>query len=190
MAAKLQSGTGFTLEDFLSQMQAVRKMGSFSKLLGMLPGAADMREQIDSIDDRELDRVEAIIRSMTPGERDNPKLLNGSRRARIARGSGSQVSDVNRLVERFLDAQKMMAQMGKGGFPGMPGLPGMGGPGRAKAAEVAQDDEQEQGPFRPQRQPRQAGRGRAAAAPEADAAPAAPFELPAEFKDLLPPSAR
>ncbi|HET6392559.1 MAG TPA: signal recognition particle protein, partial [Blastococcus sp.] len=136
MAAKLQSGSGFTLEDFLSQMQAVRKMGSFSKLLGMLPGAADMREQIDNLDDRELDRVEAIIRSMTPGERENPKQLNGSRRARIARGSGSQVSDVNRLVERFLDAQKMMAQVGKGGgFPGMPGLPGMGGPGRAKSAK-------------------------------------------------------
>ena len=134
MAAKLQSGTGFTLEDFLSQMQAVRKMGSFSKLLGMLPGAAGMREQIDNLDDRELDRVEAIIRSMTPGERANPKALNGSRRARIARGSGSQVSDVNRLVERFLDAQKMMAQMGKGGIPGMPGLPGMGGPGRAPSA--------------------------------------------------------
>src|SRR6187401_2841704 len=131
MAAKLQAGTGFTLEDFLSQMQAVRKMGSFSKLLGMLPGAANMREQIESIDDRELDRVEAIIRSMTPGERNNPRVLNGSRRARIARGSGSQVSDVNRLVERFSDAQKMMAQMGKGGFPGMPGLPGIGGLGGA-----------------------------------------------------------
>ena len=192
MAAKLQSGTGFTLEDFLSQMQAVRKMGSFSKLLGMLPGASDMREQIDNLDDRELDRVEAIIRSMTPGERDNPKLLNGSRRARIARGSGSQVSDVNRLVERFLDAQKMMAQMGKGGFPGMPGLPGMGGPARARAPKQRKAAGKNKG-----RSGRSGNPAKRAAA--AQGGPPAqiggsteptPFELPAELKDLLPPSSR
>jgi len=195
MAAKLQSGSGFTLEDFLSQMQAVRKMGSFSKLLGMLPGAADMREQIDSIDDRELDRVEAIIRSMTPGERESPKSLNGSRRARIARGSGSQVSDVNRLVERFLDAQKMMAQMGKGGFPGMPGLPGVGTPGRGRHAK--QQQQRKAAGKNKGRSGRSGNPAKRAAAghgaPIAEtggSADASAFELPAELRDLLPPPPR
>ena len=195
MAAKLQAGTGFTLEDFLSQMQAVRKMGSFSKLLGMLPGAADMREQIDSIDDRELDRVEAIIRSMTPGERESPKSLNGSRRARIARGSGSQVSDVNRLVERFLDAQKMMAQMGKGGFPGMPGLPGVGTPGRGRHAK--QQQQRKAAGKNKGRSGRSGNPAKRAAAghgaPTAEtggSADASAFELPAELRDLLPPPPR
>jgi signal recognition particle subunit SRP54 len=100
-------------------------MGSLGKILGMLPGRGDMKEQLDQVDDRELDRVSAIIQSMTPGERADPKILNGSRRARIARGSGTQVSDVNGLIERFGEAQKMMRQMGKGG--GMPGMPGAGG---------------------------------------------------------------
>ena len=135
MAAKVSSGDGFTLEDFLEQMQAIRKMGSFGKLLGMLPGAQDMRAQIDQIDDRELDRATAIIQSMTPAERQDPKLLNGSRRTRIARGSGHSVSDVNALVERFNAAQKMMKQAGKGGMPMMPGMPGPMGMGGGKKAK-------------------------------------------------------
>ena len=129
MARKVSKGEDFTLEDFLGQMQAVKKMGSFSKLLGMLPGMGEMKSQLESLDERELDRVSAIIQSMTPQERRDPKVLNASRRARIARGSGTQVSDVNSLVERFGEAQKMMRSMrgGKGGMPGMPGMPGMGG---------------------------------------------------------------
>ena len=124
---KLAQGESFTLEDFLEQMQAVKKMGSLGKILGMLPGMGDMKAQLDQVDDKELDRVAAIILSMTPVERRDPKILNGSRRARIAAGSGTQVNDVNNLIERFSQAQKMMKQMGKGGMPGMGGLPGMGG---------------------------------------------------------------
>jgi signal recognition particle subunit SRP54 len=135
MAAKVSSGDGFTLEDFLEQMQALRKMGSFGKLLGMLPGAQDMRAQIDQIDDRELDRAASIIQSMTPAERQDPKLLNASRRTRIARGSGHSVSDVNALVERFNAAQKMMRQAGKGGMPMIPGMPGGMGMGGGKKAK-------------------------------------------------------
>ena len=129
---KMSQGEDFTLDDFLEQMQAVKKMGSIGKLMGMLPGMGDMKAQLDQVDERELDRVAAIIQSMTPAERAEPKILNGSRRARIAAGSGTKVNDVNNLVERFTQAQKMMRQMGKGGMPGMgdmPGMPGMGGMG-------------------------------------------------------------
>jgi signal recognition particle subunit SRP54 len=122
MAGKVMSGEGFTLEDFLHQMQQVRKMGNLGKLLGMLPGMGQMREQIENLDERELDRVAAIIQSMTPQERRDTKILNGSRRARIAKGAGVQVSDVNQLIERFAEMQKVMRQMGAGmGLPGMPG---------------------------------------------------------------------
>jgi signal recognition particle subunit SRP54 len=117
---KFVSGEDFTLEDFLEQLQAMKKMGSMTKLLGMLPGAnnAAMKKQIDSLDDKELVRTQAIVQSMTPQERQNPKLLNGSRRARIAKGSGRTVTEVNSLVDRFAAAQKMMKQMRSGG--GMP----------------------------------------------------------------------
>ena len=131
MAGKLASGQDFTLEDFLVQMQQLRKMGPLKNMFGMLPGMGQMREALDNFDEREVDRIEAIIRSMTPGERQNPKIINGSRRARIARGSGTTPTDINQLVERFDNAQKVMRQMAKGGgMPGMPGmgnLPGMGG---------------------------------------------------------------
>ncbi len=90
MAGKLASGgESFTLADFLQQMQQLRKMGSLKKMFGMLPGMAQMREALDNFDEREVDRIEAIIQSMTPAERDNPKIINGSRRARIAKGSGT-----------------------------------------------------------------------------------------------------
>ena len=99
----------------------------------------EMKAQLDSLDERELDRVAAIIRSMTPAERADHTLLNGSRRARIARGAGVEVSAVNQLVERFVDAQKMMKQMrAGGGMPGMPGMPGLGGGKRAKAKQKPQ----------------------------------------------------
>lgn len=137
MAGKLASGEGFTLADFLQQMQQLKNMGSMKKMLGMLPGMGQMREAIENFDEREVDRVEAIIRSMTPAERDNPKIINGSRRSRIAAGSGTQVSDINGLLERFEGAQKMMKQMARGGgmpVPGMGNLPGMGGKGRGRSA--------------------------------------------------------
>jgi signal recognition particle subunit SRP54 len=121
MASKLASREGFTLEDFLEQLLAIRKMGPIANLLGMLPGAGQMKEQIKQVDDRDLDRTAAIIRSMTPAERVTPKIINASRRVRIANGSGVSVTDVNQLLERFAQAQKMMGQMA-----GSMGLPGMG----------------------------------------------------------------
>ncbi|MBE8527696.1 signal recognition particle protein [Amycolatopsis sp. H6(2020)] len=133
MAKKFQDREDFTFEDFLAQMQQIRKMGSMKKLLMMMPGAAQMRQQLENFDEKEIDRVEAIVRSMTPHERVAPKIINGSRRARIARGSGVTVSEVNQLMERFGQAQKLMKRMagGKGmpGMQGMRGMPGMGGPG-------------------------------------------------------------
>ena len=138
MAKKVAKGEDFTLDDFLEQMQAVKKMGSLGKILGMLPGMGDMKAQLDQVDDRDLDRVAAIIQSMTPAERHDPKILNGSRRSRIARGAGTTVTEVNGLVDRFAQAQKMMKQMGKGGgMPGMPGMPGLGG-GSKKSKGKAQ----------------------------------------------------
>ena len=131
-----QGGGDFTLDDFLEQMQQVRKLGSLSKIMGMLPGMGQFRDQLENFDEREIDRIQAVIQSMTPGERANPKLIDGSRRARIAKGSGRQVSDVNQLVDRFFEARKMMMQLAKGGgMPGMPGMPGMGGGKRPKAKQ-------------------------------------------------------
>lgn len=133
-ADKLMSGGQFGLDDFLQQMQAVRKMGPMSKILGMMPGMGQMKDVIANIDEREIDRVEAIVYSMTPQERANPEILNGSRRARIAKGSGTQVSDVNGLVNRFMETRKLMKQLGQGGgVPGMPGMPGL--PGRRPAKQ-------------------------------------------------------
>src|SRR5262249_13275356 len=127
MAGKLASGEGFTLEDFVEQLAMVRKLGPIGNLLGMLPGAAQHREALNQVSDADLDRAAAIVNSMTPQERRNPKILNGSRRARIARGSGVTVGEVNNLVVRFLEGQKVMRQMlgGGGGMPGMPAIPGM-----------------------------------------------------------------
>ncbi|HEY2166977.1 MAG TPA: signal recognition particle protein [Jatrophihabitantaceae bacterium] len=120
MAAKLAAGNQFTLEDFLDQLMAIRRMGPIGNILGMLPGMGQMKDAISQIDDKDLDRTAAIIRSMTPAERENPKMINGSRRLRIANGSGVKVNDVNQLVDRFFEARKMMGQLG-----GSMGLPGM-----------------------------------------------------------------
>jgi signal recognition particle subunit SRP54 len=117
MAEKLASGEGFTLEDFVEQLAMVRKLGPIGNLLGMLPGAAQNREMLSQVSDKDLDRAAAIVNSMTPAERRNPKIINGSRRARIATGSGVTVSEVSSLITRFLEGQKMMRQM-----MGMPGM--------------------------------------------------------------------
>jgi signal recognition particle subunit SRP54 len=116
-AAKIGSGE-LTLEDFLEQMLMIRKMGPIGNLLGMLPGAGQMKDALAAVDDSQLDRVQAIIRGMTPAERADPKIINASRRLRIANGSGVAVSEVNQLVDRFFDARKMMSSMA--GQMGMP----------------------------------------------------------------------
>lgn len=138
LAAKMQKGT-FDLDDFLSQLRQLKKMGGMGGLMGMLPGIAKVKKQMSEakIDDGMLKRQEAIILSMTKAERRDPKLLNAKRRVRIAKGSGTDVADVNRLIKQFGDMQKMMKQvqamgksgklakmmpqlqnmMGKGGFP-------------------------------------------------------------------------
>ncbi|APT92297.1 signal recognition particle [Corynebacterium phocae] len=120
-AAKIGSGE-MTLNDFLDQMLMVRKMGPIGNLLKMMPGGKQMSQMADMVDEKQLDRIQAIIRGMTPQEREDPKILNASRRKRIANGSGVKVSDVNQLIERFNDAKKMMSQMS-----GAMGMPGMGG---------------------------------------------------------------
>lgn len=131
-AARMMEGQ-FTLDDFLEQMQALKKMGPLSGVLGMMPG---MPKELKNakIDDDDLKPIEAIIRSMTAEERARPQLINGSRRARIAKGSGTETAEVSRLVKQFGDMQKMMKKMGMGGGGkkgkkrgGFPGLPGMGG---------------------------------------------------------------
>jgi signal recognition particle subunit SRP54 len=124
MAGKLASREGFTLEDFLEQMMAIRKMGPIANLLGMLPGAGAMKEQIKNIDDRDLDRTAAIIRSMTPEERANPKIIDGSRRRRIARGSGTSVQAVSQLVKQFGQMRKVMKQISRGKMPSLQQLAG------------------------------------------------------------------
>jgi len=130
-AAKLEekfiSGEEFTFTDFLSQLEAMKNMGSMSKLMGLLPGAGQIKKQIENFDEGELVRTRAIIESMTPLERNNPKVLNGSRRARISRGSGRAISEINSLVERFSQAQKVMKQMRSGAMPNLPGMAGLPG---------------------------------------------------------------
>ncbi|GAB3952279.1 signal recognition particle protein [Kribbella albertanoniae] len=140
-AAKLQKkgGKDFTLDDFLAQMQSVRKMGPLTKIFGMLPGASQFKDQLENFDEREIDRIEAVIHSMTPAERNDPNIINGSRRARIAKGSGTEVATVSGLVERFFEARKMMSAMASGkGIPGMPGMPGMPGGGAAGGRKAKQ----------------------------------------------------
>ncbi|MGB8381305.1 MAG: signal recognition particle protein [Dermatophilaceae bacterium] len=135
MARKFLAEEDFTFDDFLEQMAAIKRMGNVKAMLGMMPGMQQMRAQLDAFDEREFDRVEAMVRSMTPFERTHPKLINGSRRSRIARGSGVTVGEVNQLLERFGQAQKMMKSLARGGG-GLPGMPGR--PGGRKAKAVAQ----------------------------------------------------
>ncbi|HEY5728068.1 MAG TPA: signal recognition particle protein, partial [Acidimicrobiia bacterium] len=116
----------FDLDDFLDQLQQLRKMGPLQQLVSMLPGAGQMLRDVD-IDERNLSRVEAIIRSMTPVERRDPKAISGSRKRRIANGSGTRPQDVNRVLKQFSEAQKMMKAVAGGRSP-IPGLaaPAMG----------------------------------------------------------------
>jgi signal recognition particle subunit SRP54 len=190
MAAKLAAGNEFTLEDFLGQLQALRRMGSMSKLLGMLPGMAQHKDAIDSIDEREFDRISAIIQSMTPAERHDVKVLNASRRARIARGSGTEVSDVNQLVNRFVEARKMMGQLARGGnIPGMPSMPGMAGFG-GKRKPAKGKGKPAKGKSRSGNPAKRAIEAQQAAERPSAAGAAEDFALPSEFTDLLPPGAR
>lgn len=134
---KFIKGEDFTFTDFLSQLEAMKNMGSMNKLLGLLPGSAGMKKQLQNFDETELVRTRAIIESMTPLERNDPKVLNGSRRARIAKGSGRAVSEINSLVERFTQAQKVMKQMRSGSIP--PALAGAGSMGTMpKTNQVSQ----------------------------------------------------
>lgn len=126
---KVLGGGRFTLEDFLVSMKQIQKMGPIDQLLKLIPGANKMKIPAANMDPKRFKHVEAIILSMTPEERKNPKVINGSRRARIAKGSGRPVSEVNRLLKQFKEMQKMMKQMRGmmggmgGGMPGMPGMP-------------------------------------------------------------------
>ena len=110
----------FTLEDFRNQMTQVRKMGSLSDMLGMIPGMGKIKQLKNvEVDDRELVKIEAIINSMTPMERSKHAIINGSRRKRIARGSGTSVQDVNKLLKNYTQVMKMMKQINKGGMRGL-----------------------------------------------------------------------
>jgi signal recognition particle subunit SRP54 len=134
-AARLLQGR-FTLEDFLAQLQQVKKMGSLGGLLSLLPGMPkEIRQAKDSIDDSEVAQIEAIIRSMTPAERDDPSIVDGSRRLRIAQGSGTDTQDVNALLKQFKEAQAMLKSPGAlGSMLGMSG-------GKFEAALASLKDE-------------------------------------------------
>jgi len=112
----------FDLEDFRDQLQQIKKMGSFESLIKMIPGMGRQLQGVN-VDESGLVRVEAIINSMTLGERSNPKILNGSRRKRIAAGSGTKVQDVNQLMNQFQQMKKMMKQMKGRSFKGFGGMP-------------------------------------------------------------------
>jgi signal recognition particle subunit SRP54 len=120
-AGRMMSGT-FTLDDFLAQLNQVRRMGSLGGIMKLMPGVTkEMRSAANNIDDGEVARVEAIVRSMTPRERRDPAIIDGSRRTRIARGSATSVAAVNQLLKQFTEMRKMMRQMGNGSMPSMPG---------------------------------------------------------------------
>ena len=118
---KMRKGE-FTLEDFLGQLRMMRRMGPLQSLLGMLPGFGGQQMKNMKVDERELDRIEAIMLSMTPEERRRPELIKGSRRLRIARGSGTTVQQVNQLVKQFGQMQKVMKQIGRGRMPDLGAL--------------------------------------------------------------------
>lgn len=199
MARKFLAEEDFTFEDFLQQMNAVKRMGSLKSMLKMMPGMQGMREQLDAFDEREFDRVEAMVRSMTPFERTHPKVINGSRRARIAKGSGVTVTDVNQLLERFGQAQKMMKQLARGGGAGLPGMPGMVGGGKRGRQQQPQRKKSKSGnPAKRAAEERAAaqraaeGRSKAAASafgmPSADGDPTAGLDmsqLPKGFDKFL-----
>ncbi|MFC2623210.1 signal recognition particle protein [Propionibacterium acidifaciens] len=196
-AEKLLAGNGeFGLQDFLDQLKQLRTMGPLTKIFGMLPGAGgQMKEALDNLDEREVDHLEAIILSMTPAERADVGILNGSRRARIARGAGVTVHDVNSLVNRFVDARRMMQSMGP--------VMGMGGgarrprPPKTERSSLAMDRSAKKG--RGKKGRKKKGTGQQVPAqlaggvqnPFAQAGPARPgaqagdFELPGELRGMF-----
>jgi signal recognition particle subunit SRP54 len=138
-AGRMMSGT-FTLDDFLAQMGQVRKMGSLGGIMKMMPGVTkEMRNAASNVDENELSKIEAIIHSMTKRERREPVIIDGSRRSRIARGSGTSVGAVNQLLKQFNEMRKMMKQMSGGNMPQMPG--GMGRMASMAAKAGAQRDQ-------------------------------------------------
>ena len=135
LASKLKKGDGFDLNDFLEQLKQMRNMGGMASLMGKLPGMGQLPDNVKSqMDDKVLVRMEAMINSMTRKEREKPEIIKGSRKRRIAVGSGMQVQDVNRLLKQFDDMQRMMKKMKKGGMAkmmrGMKGMMPPGFPGR------------------------------------------------------------
>jgi signal recognition particle subunit SRP54 len=152
-----------------------------------------IKDQINNIDERDVDRMAAIIKSMTPAERHDPTIINGSRRARVAKGSGVEVSAVKGLVERFFEARKMMSRMAQGGgMPGMPGMPGMGGgPGRQKKQIKQAKGKRKSGNPMKRKAEEQAAAARREQAAQGGAfglpagEPGKDFELPDEFKKFM-----
>ena len=188
MASRLMTGDGITLEDFVEQLGMLRKLGPLKNILALMPGAAKNKELLDQVNDKDLDRAEAIVRSMTPGERRNPKIINGSRRLRIANGSGVAVGEVSKLVTNFFESQRQMKALMNGGMPGMPGMPGMGavmGSRKSAAKRAAKNAKGK----RKSGDPRKAGlaavaSGDAAASDAPQAAPEAPQSME-ELAELL-----
>jgi signal recognition particle subunit SRP54 len=185
IAERMMSGESFTLEDFVEQLNMLRKLGPLKNILGMMPGASKNKALLDQVNDKDLDRAEAIVRSMTPAERRTPKIINGSRRLRIANGSGVTVGEVSQLVTNFFEGQKQMKMLMGGGMPGMPAIPGMAGAARrsAKAARAKNAKGK-----RRSGDPRKAlgpagGSGNGASAPALPAAAAAQ-ETPQSMEDL------
>jgi len=129
MTRKFMEDEDFTFDDFLSQMAAIKKMGSLKAMLKMMPGMGEMRAQLDSLDEGEFDRVEAMVRSMTPFERTHPKQINGSRRARVARGSGVTVSEVNSLLGDSWQGRGEEGRQGSATQEGQERQPGQARPG-------------------------------------------------------------
>jgi signal recognition particle subunit SRP54 len=190
MTSRLMSGDGFTLEDFIEQLGMLRKMGSITNLLSLMPGAAKNKELLSKVSDKDLDRAEAIVRSMTPEERRNPKIINGSRRLRIAKGSGVAVGDVSQLVTNFFEGQKQMRAV-MGSMPGMGALMGGGGRRAARAAVKSKKGKRKSGDPRKAASGAGGGGGGGGAAgaggqgnaPAAAAAPASMEELAELLKD-------
>jgi signal recognition particle subunit SRP54 len=195
MANRLMSGEGITLEDFIEQLGMLRKMGSITSLLSLMPGAAKNKELLSQVSDKDLDRAEAIVRSMTPDERRNPKIINGSRRLRIAKGSGVAVGEVSQLVTNFFESQKQM-RTAMNAMPGMGALMGGGGRRAARAAAKSKAKKGKRKSGDPRKAAlgnsagsggqdrRGAGAGKGAADESAAAAPAGPASME-ELAELL-----
>jgi signal recognition particle subunit SRP54 len=136
----------FTLDDFRKQLKTIRRMGPLESILGMIPGARQLKQLADNKpDEKQMGRVEAIISSMTAEERRNDRIINGSRRKRIAKGSGTTVEEVNRLLKQFGEMRKVLAMMSQGGVKGMPKMPKMPQAAQAGSFAAARWQEAEEG---------------------------------------------